>query len=146
MKKKTETKGKGAPAKLTDKVLIAINKVIDENILICTDEELVIAINDELPEDERFTYEAFSKWKRGLSQTNNPYYPDFLRLIKKALINEKKRLLNLLEKDDKQWQRFAWILERKFDEWNIKTKSEIDHNVNIPFLPSIIIKTNPKND
>ncbi len=146
MKKKTETKGKGAPAKLTGNVLTAINKVIDENILICTDEELVIEINNELPEDERFTYEAFSKWKRGLSQINNPYYPEFLRLIKKALIREKKRLLNLLEKDDKQWQRFAWILERKFDEWNIKTKSEIDHNVTIPQLPTVIVKRHSNAD
>ena len=131
-----------APSKLTTKVLEAIEKVINENILMCTDEELVVAINEELPKEERFSYEAFSKWKRGQSQSESPLYGEFLRLIKKALVNEKSRLLSLLQKDDRQWQRYAWILERKFDEWNIKTKSEIEHNVNIPTLPSIVIKTN----
>ena len=129
----------GAPSKLTEDVLEAINKVITENILVCTDEELVIAINEELPEDKRFTYHAFSKWKREKSQTDNPLYPQFLHLIKKALVVEKKRLMKLLQEDKQSWQRFAWILERKFDEWNIKTKSEIDHTVNIPQLPDIKI-------
>ena len=146
MKEKRKEKGSGAPSKLNEDVLQAISQVVDENILICTDEELVIAVNDLLPEDKRFTYEAFSKWKRGLSQVDNPLYPSFLRLIKKALVNEKKRLLKLLESDKNSWQRYAWILERKFDEWNIKNKSEVDHNVNIPSLPSITIKTNPKVD
>lgn len=146
MRKKPEPKTKGAPSKLNEDVLMATTKVVTENILICTDEELVSAINDELPEDKRFTYEAFSKWKRGLSQADNELYPAFLRLIKKALVNEKKRLLKLLESDDKQWQRYAWILERKFDEWNIKTKSEIEHNVNIPSLPSILIRTKNASD
>lgn len=131
----------GRPSKLTKDVVSATEKVIKDNILICTDEELVIAINEILPEKEQFTYEAFSKWKRGLSQTDNPQYVKFLRLIKKALINEKKRLLLLLQTDDKQWQRYAWILERKFDEWNIKSKSEVDHNINLPTLPTINIRT-----
>ena len=65
-------------------------------------------------------------------ETEEPHYAKFLHLIKKALFKEKKRLLELLAKDDKQWQRYAWILERKFDDWNIKMKSEVDHNVNLP--------------
>ena len=146
MKGKKENKTVGAPSKLNEDVLSAIAKVVDEKILVCTDEELVIAVNELLPEDKQFTYEAFSKWKRGLSQVDNPLYPSFLRLIKKALVNEKSRLLKLLETDKNSWQRYAWILERKFDEWNIKNKSEIDHNVNIPQLPAIVIKTNPKID
>lgn len=146
MKKKRKEKSSGAPSKLNEDVLQAISQVVDENILICTDEELVIAVNELLPEDKRFTYEAFSKWKRGLSQVDNPLYPSFLRLIKKALVNEKKRLLKLLESDKNSWQRYAWILERKFDEWNIKNKSEVDHTVNIPSLPSIVIRTKSQID
>lgn len=132
----------GRPSKMTDSVLAAIEKVISEDILIYTDEELVEAINDLLPEDEQFTYEAFSKWKGKRSQVNNPLFPKFLRLIKKALILEKKRLLEKLQsEDDKTWQRFAWILERKFDEWNIRTKSETDLNIKeIPKLGRTIIK------
>lgn len=130
------------PSKMTERVIEAIETVINENILFATDEELVVEINEILPQDQQFTYEAFSKWKRGLNTKTNPLFPKFVRLIKKALFKEKKRLLDLLAKDDKQWQRYAWILERKFDDWNIKMKSEVDHNINLPTLPSIIIKTN----
>jgi hypothetical protein len=132
----------GRPSKMTKNVIEAIETVINENILFATDEELVEQINELLPEEQRFTYEAFSKWKRGLNTETNILFPQFVRLIKKALFKEKKRLLELLAKDDKQWQRYAWILERKFDDWNIKMKSEIDHNINLPSLPDIIIKTN----
>lgn len=126
------------PSKLTENVLGSINEVIETNILFCTDEELVIAINEILPEDERFSYESFSKWKRAKSQSENPLFPEFLRLIKKALIQEKTRLLKLLEKDDRAWQRYAWILERKFDEWNIRNKSEVDANLNINEITKVI--------
>ncbi len=129
----------GSPTKLTEEVIESIRQVISNNILAYTDEELVVEINELLPLESRFGYEAFSKWKRGVSQADNPLYPEFLRLVKKALIKEKQRLLESLEKDKGQWQRFAWILERKFDEWNIKVKQEVDHTVNIPKLPDINI-------
>lgn len=128
------------PTKLTSNVLNAISTVIETNILFCTDEELVIEINELLPENERFSYESFSKWKREESQSDNPLFQQFLRLIKKALIKEKSRLLSKLEKDERAWQKYAWILERKFDEWNIRNKSEIETNIHIPNLPDITIK------
>jgi hypothetical protein len=127
------------PTKLTATVLSAINKVIETNILFCTDEELVSAIDEILPEGERFSYDSFSKWKRGESQSENPLFQEFLRLIKKALVKEKTRLLKKLENDDKAWQKYAWILERKFDEWNIRNKSEVEANIKIPNLPDITI-------
>jgi len=130
----------GRPTSLTKEVISAIEKVINEEILFLTDTELVECINEQLPEDKRFSYEAFSKWKRGERQADNPLISQFVRLIKKALAKEKKRLLEKLEGDKQAWQRYAWILERKFDEWNIKTKSEVDHNINIPSLPDIVIK------
>lgn len=130
----------GRPSKLNQKVIDALQRVVDTEILFTTDEEMVMLINEILPEESQFTYDAFSKWKREKSQTDNPFYPQFLHLIKKALLKEKKRLLKLLSTDEKSWQRYAWILERKFDEWNIKMKSEVDHTVHIPSLPDIIIK------
>jgi hypothetical protein len=41
-----------------------------------------------------------------------------LSLYKKALTNQKKGLFNKLW-DDTQWQRYAWIIERKFSDWNL---------------------------
>lgn len=131
----------GRPTKLNNKVIDAFTEVINSEVLFTTDEELVMLVNDVLPEESRFTYDAFSKWKREKSQSDNPIFPQFLHLIKKALFKEKKRLLDCLQNDDKSWQRFAWILERKFDEWNIKIKSETDLNIKeIPRLGRTIIK------
>ena len=48
----------------------------------------------------------------------------FCPLIKKALIRQKVSLFEKLKGDDKQRQRYAWIIERKFDDWNLKTKKE----------------------
>jgi hypothetical protein len=47
-------------------------------------------------------------------------------LIKKALRSEKKALMNDLKKGENQWQSRAWILERKFNEWNLKKIIESD--------------------
>ena len=130
----------GAKGKMNIQFIDALTKIVDENILCATDEELVDLVNELLPTEAQISYEGFSKWKRGERQVNNELYPLFVRLIKKALLIEKKRLMKLLQTDDRQWQRYAWILERKFDEWNIKTKSEVEQTVKIANLPDIIIE------
>lgn len=116
----------GRPTKLTPEVLTIFQKVIDRSVLFCTDEELVFLVNEALPKESRFSYEAFSKWKRGQRQRNNPLYAEFVRLIKKALLKEKQSLLIHLKVGSDNWQSRAWILERKFDEWNIKQRQSID--------------------
>lgn len=116
----------GRPTKMTDELIKALGEVVNENILFATDEELVDLVNEQLPERDRIGIDIFGKWKRGESQSDNELYKQFLRLIKKALLKEKKRLLQLLETDKNSWQRYAWILERKFDEWNIKNKSDVN--------------------
>jgi hypothetical protein len=47
-----------------------------------------------------------------------------LPLIKKALLIQKQNLFKKFENDDRAWQRWAWIIERKFTEWNLKHISE----------------------
>lgn len=130
----------GRPSKLTPEVIDAANKIINDKILFYTDEELVIAINEILPKEAQFSYITFAKWKAGDSQADNPLFKEFLYLIKKSLSLEKERLLGKLESDKFGWQRYAWILERKFDEWNIRTKAEVDHTVKVQSLPKVIIE------
>ena len=130
----------GRPSKLTPEVIDAAKNIINEKILFYTDEELVIAINEILPKEAQFSYITFAKWKAGDSQADSDLFKEFLYLIKKSLALEKERLLGKLETDKFGWQRYAWILERKFDEWNIRTKADVNHNVTIPTLPDIIIK------
>jgi len=33
-----------------------------------------------------------------------------------------------MEREEKQWQRYSWILQRKFDEFNIKHKKQVEHS------------------
>ncbi len=139
------SKTNGAKTKLTEELIRNLSEVIEENVLYATDEELVFLVNEKLPENNRFTIDAFSKWKRGESQSDNVLYKDFLRLIKKALFKEKKNLLELLKKDPQSWQRYAWIIERKFDEWNIKIKQELTGKDGTPLSPATIIFKDFKN-
>jgi len=39
-------------------------------------------------------------------------------------------LFNSLSSDNPQWQKYAWIIERKFSEWNLKSISE-NNNTNL---------------
>ncbi len=97
----------------------------DINAIILTDEELVDEVNERLNEKEQITQRTFENWK---SQAINGKYKDdnakeFFRLIKKALRTQKTELFKRFE-NDPQWQKYAWIIERKFDAWNIKHKQE----------------------
>lgn len=117
----------GRPTKLTPEFLQAVQSVLDEeqNALVCTDEELLMLINKKLPEEARISESCFEKWKAGDFSENSDGM-QFLRLIKEALVKEKKSLMTRLKTDEKAWQRWAWIIERKFDDWNIKQKTEQD--------------------
>lgn len=100
----------------------------DINAVIYTDEELIDAVNDRLEEDQKITYRTFQNWK---AEAQNRTFTDelgarFFRLIKKALREQKKELFAKFRNEKTHWQKWAWIIERKFDEWNIKQKVEHD--------------------
>ena len=117
---------RGRKSKLNQIFLKVANSVVssENNAIIFTDEELLIQINEKLPATARISQRTFERWKvansadkdDGLSSTGL----EFCRLIKRALMAQKARLFELLGKDSTGWQRFAWILERKFKEWNIR--------------------------
>ena len=112
------------PSKMSIELINAFQEVLNEYILFATDEELIEILNERLSESDKIDPRTFRNWKAG-TQEDNELYKEFFPLIKKALIQEKKRLLENLQGDEKAWQRWAWIIERKFDEWNIKQK--LDH-------------------
>ena len=123
------------PPKISKELIEAFKDVIegDNVILVCTDEEIFYLLNERLDEKDQICYKTFQNYKNG-AETYDANYPElrplfneFLRLIKKALINEKINLFRKFKTEPITWQRWAWIIERKFDEWNIKDKKEIDH-------------------
>jgi uncharacterized Zn finger protein (UPF0148 family) len=117
----------GRPTKLTPEFLAAAEAVLakGDNVIILTDEELMTEINETLPEDQRIAGSTFEAWKSAAkSGDTDEMLQKFLGVIKRALNREKKAFFKELRTGEKAWQRWAWIIERKFDEWNIKRKVE----------------------
>jgi hypothetical protein len=121
--------GRGKTSKMeawVKKLKKVLNK---ENIIYLTDAELQFLVNKELPKKDRITRQCFENWKAGKfgSQDEN-IGEEFQELIQCALIEQKNNLFSkMMDTDDKNWTKIAWVLERKFSEWNLKHISE---NVN----------------
>lgn len=118
-------KKRGRPTKLTQKVIDTLKKVVEDAIYL-TDKDLVFLLNEKLDKKEKISYETFRAYKNGNRQGNSVLMSEFVTLIKKTLIQEKKNLLKELRNGEFGWQAKAWILERKFTEWNLKQISETD--------------------
>jgi hypothetical protein len=117
------------PTKLTEKFLETAEQVLNESVnsLIFTDEELFGMINDRLPEKERISKITWKRWKKKKLKGRKGLLDRFDTLYKKAFEKQKQSLFTKLQTDDKAWQRWAWIIERKFPEWNLRQK--LDANV-----------------
>ena len=117
----------GRPTKLTQKFLDIANEVMNEDInaIILTDEELLMLINEQLVGREKVANKTFQDWKAG--RTKSARGVGFRFLLKEAIIRQKKDLFNQFRAEPNQWQRWAWIIERKFDDWNIRQKIDADH-------------------
>lgn len=129
--------GKG---KVNEAWVRAFEKVVSEefNAIYLTDEDLRILTNEAYGKDDFICAKTFWNWKTG--DCKNPLVNEILRIYKKALSKQKKQLFTMLRTDKNTWQRWAWIIERKYDEWNIQQKQRINHEVNVKELPQIVIK------
>lgn len=124
-KSSAETKKtRGRPSKLLTWIE-AFKKVVNEDInaIILTDDELRMLTNDLVEEKQQVADRTFESWKAG--GVKDPLYFEFMRLYKKALTIQKKNLFKKLQSDDDKWQKYAWIIERKFDDWNLRSKQEV---------------------
>lgn len=108
-----------------------------------SDEEMLFLINERLEElnqwDKIFHERTFQRYKRKfvnkqddekldkeepIPNMDKDYFESFCRLIKKHLIKQKQKLFQAMVSAPKDRQKYAWIIERKFDEWNIRNKQE----------------------
>lgn len=115
----------GRPNKMAT-FIEAFKEVVKQNpldVVILTDDELRHACNELLNDENKISTATFENRKAG-TQKDNPQYAEFLGLYKTALSNQKRELFQKLSTADSQWQRYAWIIERKFSEWNLKQISE----------------------
>jgi len=115
----------GRPTKLTAQLIKILDEVVG-NAIYLTDEDLVEELNERLSEKDRISLNTFKDYKSGRKQSENLLLVEFSTLIKKALRREKINLLSELSEGEQGWQAKAWILERKFSEWNLKQITETD--------------------
>lgn len=126
---KEPSKG-GRPSKI-NKFVEATREVFKENeggIFVYTDEDLLFLVNEKLEPDDQITDRTFqnykAKLKEGKIEELSVEFLEFFRLIKRALMMEKKNILLALAEEKGQWTKWAWIMERKFKEWNLTHLSE----------------------
>ncbi|MBT4681537.1 MAG: hypothetical protein HOB70_00675 [Chloroflexi bacterium] len=133
------------PTIISDTIIDAFKEVLSEdlNAIILTDKELVILVNDRLPSPERFSWSAYKDWKAFASGEksdttleNMRRYEELGSLIVRSLITQKRHLFKKLQSES-QWHKFAWIIERKFSEWNLKHVSEVKDNTKDKFERAI---------
>jgi len=112
------------PSKIDRFIEVAKDVLFRDGLMLLTDEELVFLINQELEDSEKVAIRTFKLWKSGDYAEKGETGKEFLPLIKKALIIQKETLFKKFSNDDRAWQRWAWIIERKFSEWNLKNINE----------------------
>lgn len=115
----------GRPSKIgefTKQMEEVLNNGMDA--LICTDEELIMLVNEKLDDEDKIAEDTFKTWKNEGIKDERCLV--FRHLIKKALLQQKRNLFTKLNDQDRNdWTRYAWQIERKFDEWNLKNKNEV---------------------
>jgi len=114
----------GRPFKMEAWIVQLEDVLSEENILFLSDSDLRFLVNDRLEESQQISKRTFENWKKGEFHPDDNIGRKFLKCIEGALIKQKQFLAKKMIEDDKNWQRFAWIMERKFDEWNLKKISE----------------------
>jgi hypothetical protein len=95
-------------------------------VIAMTDEGLLDCINDMVEDHERISYRTFRNYKAGEIVVEEPdweYVEMFVASYKRAMQEQRYALAMALANDvPGGWQRYAWLLERKFDEWNLRDK------------------------
>ena len=137
----------GRPTKLTVRFIEAAEAVLnkDINAIIHTDEDLLMLINELLDKKERIHINTLCNWKSKTKEGKDldELGEQFLCVYKKALSEQKADLFKSLKSDDKAWQRFAWIIERKFGDWNIRQKVDVSGNMDMNVKASQDVKILP---
>jgi hypothetical protein len=114
----------GRPSKIGKVLEVAEKILFNKDLMLLTDEEFVFLINEELEDKDKISDRTFARWKVKDFDESDDIGRSFVILIKRALLTQKENLFKKFANDDRAWQRWAWIIERKFSEWNLKQISE----------------------
>jgi len=126
----TRRKRAGRKAKLP-RFIEEFERVIQEPhrvgmAIIHTDEDLVKKTNRRLDAEEQVNPSALSRWKKyDFSNDEDQQMGErFRRLYEEHLSNQKELLFERMTADgeERSWQRWLAIIERRFDSWNLRQK------------------------
>ena len=115
------------PSKI-EKFTIALKELLDTPhtvgyAIIYTDEDLVDMVNERLEPDDRVAIRTFKDYKAG-KIVSDPFLDVFLPVYKGALRLQSANLFERLSQEPPgAWQKWAWVIERKFDDWNMRSKT-----------------------
>jgi hypothetical protein len=118
---------KGRPSKIARFTEVAEQVLFDDTrrvgaAIVHTDSDLIELINEHLEPDERIAEVTFKKWKAGEATQDDTLRECFLSLYKRALKLQRDQLFeSLADEPPGAWQKWAWILERKFGDWNLRS-------------------------
>lgn len=125
MNDEIEKKGAGRPFKMERWVKALTDVLSEEDIIFLSDKDLVFLVNRNLLPEEKISQSTFEKWKAGKFAPDESLAKEFIECIEFSLIKQKQLLSKkMMEDTTGQWTRYAWIMERKFTEWNLKHISE----------------------
>ena len=96
--------------------------------IIFTDKELVFLTNQRLEEDERISESTLNKWKNGFEfsdKKDQEEAREFRRLYREGLLKQREHLFEMMmaKSEARSWNRYLAVIERKFDDWNLRKKS-----------------------
>jgi hypothetical protein len=113
------------------------------NVQVCyryTDRQLVMRINEFMHKRGlRVKAKTWEHWRNAYTNDEewvfeNEYLFKAFAYVEKAMLEAMDFLVEKLE-TERSWQRYAWLLERKFDQWKLSTdvnvKGEVNHNVQL---------------
>ncbi len=87
------------------------------------EEDLWDLVNSHLDPEERMTRQAYYNYKKGVrGKTEDDAIIDlFHKSYAIALAQQKEALFEKMEEEGAgAWQKYTWIIERKFKEWNLR--------------------------
>lgn len=121
--------GSGKWNKIT-KWLDALEEVINnEELMFLSNNDILYLVNSKLEKKEQITRRTLHKWVNKVHENiSEEEYQRFEDLFSKTQIKQKQFLFKkMMESNDKSWTKYAWIMERKFSDFNLK---QITENIN----------------
>lgn len=120
--------------RIREPFILAMHRVVEDNILACNNFELWYLINQELPVEEQISFRDFSMIRNPLQERSrdtikmSPFYMEARKIVIEALIKAKRDLLVKYQgaKNYIELRKCEFILQTRFKDWGIDISEGVD--------------------